>query len=65
MNVYVELKDGAWQRTTATVLPDKTARLPGHGMSAEKWQFPPGTRVRCEWRELAGRPALLAISPAD
>ena len=30
----------------------------------EVWQFPPGSRVRCEWRDLADGPALVAVAPA-
>jgi hypothetical protein len=30
----------------------------------EMWEFPPGSRVRCEWRQLSDGPELVAIALA-
>ncbi len=30
----------------------------------EAWEFPPGSRVRCEWRKLSEGRALVAVAPA-
>jgi hypothetical protein len=31
---------------------------------SEAWEFPPGSRVRCELRELSDGSALVAVAPA-
>jgi hypothetical protein len=30
----------------------------------EVWEFPPGSLVRCEWRELSKAPSLVAVALA-
>ena len=61
--VYVQLRDSdVWLPARAVVEQDGTAVLPRTGIRVERWGFPPGSRVRCEWRERNGRPALHAVS---
>jgi hypothetical protein len=53
MVVYVRLLDGGtdvWRPVRAAALPDGTFRLlepNGYDPNAEKWEFPPLTKVRC------------------
>jgi len=61
--VYVQLQDSeVWLPARAVVEQNGTAVLPRTGMRVEWWRFPPGSRVRCEWRERNGRPQLHAVS---
>jgi hypothetical protein len=64
--VYVPWRDSElWFPVTARVASDRTAVLPATGWKADRWSFPPGTRVQCEWRDRKGRPALHAVTPTD
>jgi hypothetical protein len=62
--IYVELIDegvDVWRPVEATAEVDGTFRLPDHAPEGEVWQFPPGTVVRCELRQLADGDALVAF----
>ena len=51
--VYVRLLDegtDVWRPVRATALPDGTFQLlepSGYDPNAERWEFPPSTKVRC------------------
>jgi hypothetical protein len=63
--IYVPLRDEAvdvWRSVEAegeagAIYPISDAPAPPD----EAWKFSPGSRVRCEWRELEGGPALAAV----
>ena len=58
--VYVRLLDegtDVWRPVPATALSDGTFRLlepNGYDPNAEKWEFPPLTKVRCVTRKFTG-----------
>ena len=69
--VYVRLLDegtDVWRPVRATALPDGTFRLlkpNGYDPSAETWEFPPSTKVRCVTRKFAdGGEGLVAVARA-
>jgi hypothetical protein len=33
----------------------------GYDINLEEWEYPPGSNVRCEMRELSGGPTLVAV----
>jgi hypothetical protein len=62
--IYVELLDeGAevWRPVEALAESEDTFRLPAQLPDDESWRFAPGSRVRCESRELAAGVALVAV----
>jgi hypothetical protein len=66
--IYVELLDegiDVWRPVQSEQQSDGTFRLPDHAPEGERWRFPPGTRVRCEWQHLSDGPALVAAQLAD
>jgi hypothetical protein len=66
--IYVYMPEEAedvWRPVEAEAESDSVYRIADtHTPPDEVWEFPPGTRVRCEWRELPEGPALVAVSPA-
>jgi hypothetical protein len=62
--VYVPLKGGDLRAVTAEVHADRTAQLPEFGLDMLRWQFPPKSRVQCEWRPVDDRTALVAVALA-
>ena len=59
------LDDEPWDE----VSDDARVRWFGHPFAADMlgaslWEFPPGSRVRCERRDLGEGPALVAVAPA-
>lgn len=69
--VYVRLLDegtDVWRPVCATALPDGTFRLRepnGYDPSAETWEFPPTTKVRCVRRTFTeGDEGLVAVARA-
>jgi hypothetical protein len=68
--VFVFLEDegtNVWRPTQAQRLADGTYRLlppADYDPDDEKWEFPPGSIVRCERRKLSGRQKLVAVRAA-
>jgi hypothetical protein len=65
--VYVQLLDEAvdvWRPVDATEEAGGAYRLPHTAPEGERWAFAPGTRVRCERRQLSDGNVLVAIQPA-
>lgn len=66
--IYVALKDegvDVWRPVEAVSEGERVYRLAGAAAPAdETWEFPPGSRVRCEWRDLSEGRALVAVAPA-
>jgi hypothetical protein len=62
--VYVPVKGGDLRAVTVEVHADRTARLPEFGLDMHRWQFPPESRVQCEWRPVDDRTALVAVALA-
>jgi hypothetical protein len=65
--VYVALAGEsveAWRPVAAEPAGDGLYLLCGRREPAERWAFPPGSLVRCEWRRLDGRDLLLAVAAA-
>ena len=67
--VYVRLLDegtDVWRPVRATALPDGTFRLlepNDYDPDAEKWEFPPLTKVRCVTRKFTdGGEGLIAVA---
>jgi hypothetical protein len=67
--VYVRLLDegtDVWRPVRATALPDGTFRLlepDGYDSNAERWEFPPMTKVRCVTRKFTdGDEGLVAVA---
>jgi len=64
--IYVSLLDEAvdvWRPIEAFSEGESLYRIPeGPTPGDETWEFPPGSLVRCEWRELAEGPALVAVA---
>lgn len=61
--VYVELLGegvDVWRPVEAEAETDDIFRLPHPAPEGEAWRFPPGSRVRCESRQLSDRQALVA-----
>jgi hypothetical protein len=64
--VYVELLDegvDVWRPVEATREDDDVVRLPNHAPIGEHWAFPPGSRVRCEERDIGKVAVALAETP--
>ena len=68
--VYVRLLDegtDVWRPARATALPDGTFRLlqpNGYDPKAERWEFPPSTKVRCVMKKfMDGDESLVAVAP--
>lgn len=67
-SIYVELLDEGvevWRPVDARVEAGAVFRLPDTAAPDEHWRFPPGSRVRCEWRELSDGFVLSATELAD
>jgi len=66
--IYVALKDEAvdvWRPVEATHEGESIYRIAETATPAtETWEYAPGSRVRCEQRELSDGPALVAVAPA-
>ena len=69
--VYVRLLDegtDVWRPVRATALPDGNFRLlepNGYDPKAERWEFPPLTKVRCVTRKFTeGDQGLVAVARA-
>ena len=69
--VYVRLLDegtDVWRPVRATPFPDGTFRLlepDGYDPNAERWEFPPSTKVRCVTRKFTdGGEGLVAVARA-
>ena len=69
--VYVRLLDegtDVWRPARATALSDGSFRLlqpNGYDPNAERWEFPPSTKVRCVTRKFAdGYEGLVAVACA-
>ena len=69
--VYVRLLDegtDVWRPARATALPDGTFRLlepNDYDPTAETWEFPPSTKVRCVARKFTdGDEGLVAVARA-
>jgi hypothetical protein len=61
--VYVELLDESvdvWRPVQAELESDHVFRLPHAAPAGETWRFPPGSRVRCELRNLSDGQHLVA-----
>jgi len=67
--VYVELLDEGvevWRPVEADVESENVFRLPRTGpTNDERWRLQPGSRVRCEWRELPDGCVFAATEIAD
>jgi hypothetical protein len=69
--VYVRLLDEGtevWRPVRATALPEGTFRLQepsGYDPNAERWEFPPLTKVRCVTKKFTdGAEGLIAVARA-
>ena len=65
--VYVELVGEAvdvWRPVSAVHEGDDVYRLLGEQEDDEAWAFPPGSRVRCEPRQLDDGEQLVAVALA-
>ena len=69
--VYVRLLDegtDVWRPARATALPDGTFWLlesEGYNPNAERWEFPPSTKVRCATRTFTdGDEGFVAVARA-
>jgi hypothetical protein len=65
--VYVELLDeriDVW-RPVEAVEDGEVFVLPTTAPEGENWRFAPGSRVRCELRQLSGGQTLVAAELAD
>ena len=66
--VYVELLDEdveVWRPVAADVEAGDVFRLPRLAAAGEAWRFPPGSRVRCQWRQLPDGCFLVAAESAE
>jgi hypothetical protein len=66
--IYIELPDEAvavWRPVAATPEGDGVYRLPAEKPDDEAWAFPPGSRVRAEWRLFEDGQQLVACALAD
>jgi hypothetical protein len=62
--VYVELLEegvDVWRPVLASADANGVYRLTDENSGDEKWQFAPGSRVRCAWRELSDEYVLMAL----
>jgi hypothetical protein len=65
--IYIELlgeEVDVWRPIEAEAQTEDIYRLPPTAPADEVWRFAPGTRVRCEWRDLSDGAALVAVEPA-
>jgi hypothetical protein len=66
--IYVALKDegvDVWRPVEATHEGESIYRIADAATpETEAWEFPPGSRVRCEQRELSDGDALVAVASA-
>jgi hypothetical protein len=65
--IYVELLEegvNVWRPVEARAETDHIFRLPDQAPPGETWRLAPGTRVRCEYRQLADEVALVAVELA-
>jgi hypothetical protein len=65
--IYVPLLDEAvdvWRPVAALVEADDVYRLPDAAPADERWEFSPGSLVRCEQRQLSGGLVLVATASA-
>jgi hypothetical protein len=66
--IYVALRDegvDVWRSVEATDEGEFIYRINDASTpDTEAWEFPPGSRVRCERRELSDGPALVAVALA-
>lgn len=66
--IYVALKDEAvdvWRPVEAVSEGGSIYRITDEAMPVDEvWEFAPGTRVRCEMRDLFEGPALVAVAAA-
>ena len=71
VTVYVALPDelvDVWRPVDATPIAPGVWRLhaqPQYDPALERWEFPPGSAVRCEQRRIDGRSMLVAVSLAE
>jgi hypothetical protein len=66
--VYVGLSDEGvevWRPVASTRLADEMYRLAADAPDGERWEFPPGSVVVAEERNLDGGPTLVALRLAD
>ncbi len=66
--IYVALRDegvDVWRPVRCEQHPDGTFQLLDDPPHDETWEFPAGSRVHADWRELAHGRALVAIRRAD
>lgn len=62
--IYVELQDegvDVWRAVDAQPEGADIYVLPAQAPDDEAWRFDPGSRVRCEWRELDDGRVLVAV----
>lgn len=66
--IYVALDDenvDVWRPVEAVSEGESIYRIADAAAPAdEAWEFAPGSRVRCEWRQLSDGAALVAVSLA-
>jgi hypothetical protein len=63
--IYIELLDegvDVWRPVEAEAETEDIFRLPPTAPEGELWRFAPGSRVRCEWRDLSDGDALVAVA---
>jgi hypothetical protein len=66
--IYVALPDelvSVWRPANGTLVGRSAYRLdedPRYDATFERWEFPPGSTVRCEPREVDGRTILVAVA---
>jgi len=66
--VHVGLLDESvdvWRPVAATRLAEGTYRLADDAPDGERWEFPPGSVVVAEERNLSGGPTLVAVRLAE
>jgi hypothetical protein len=68
LTIYVALKDDGvdvWRPVTALSEGGSIYRISDEAMPADEvWEFTPGSRVRCEMRDLSEGPALVTVAGA-
>ncbi len=70
LTIYLELLDEGtptWRPVEAELIADGVYRIvsKNHDPEDEQWQFPTGSFVRCELRQLSGSKCIVAISLAE
>ena len=63
--IYVALLDESvdvWRPVEAVIEGAGIYRLPPSAPAGETWLFPPGSRVRCEPRDLSEGPSLVVVA---